>query len=368
MKHQHFMRQALELAKNGLYSTQPNPRVGCVLVKNGRVIGHGAHLKAGEAHAEIHALKQAGKQAQGATAYVTLEPCSHIGRTGACVDALIQAGIKQVVAASYDPNPQVAGQGFKKLKAAGIEVLIENPNSELSMQAQVLNAGFFMRHNKQRPLVRLKLAMSLDGRTAMASGESKWITSTLARQDVQNLRAQSCAVLSTAQSVIADNAAMSVRFEEAKLNISKHLHRQPLRILLDGQQRIRANSRFMQQAGDILIVSRQAQLNAALTRPSTLGQLSHYQQSGEDLSPLLEYLAQQHINEILVEAGATLAGSLIKQRLVDELIVYCAPVLLGNLAQALVELPLSKMQEKVRWQFSSVEQIDTDLKLSLTPV
>ncbi len=361
------MQQALLLAKNGLYSTQPNPRVGCVLVKNGHIIAEGAHLKAGEAHAEIHALKQAGKQAQGATAYVTLEPCSHIGRTGACADALIKAGIKQVIAASYDPNPQVAGQGFKKLKDAGIEVLIENPNSELSMQAQALNAGFFMRHNKQRPLVRLKLAMSLDGRTAMASGESKWITSTLARQDVQKLRAQSCAILSTAQSVITDNASMNVRFAEANLNVSKHLQRQPLRILLDRQQRICTNSRFMQQAGDILIVSQQKELKPTLTRCNTLGQLSHYQQTDNDLTGLLQTLAQRNINEILVEAGAKLAGSLIKQELVDELIVYCAPILLGNLAQALVELPLHDMQQKIRWQFKAVTQIDTDLKLTLTP-
>lgn len=357
-----YMRQAIELAKQGIYSTQPNPRVGCVIVKDGYIVGQGAHLKAGESHAEIHALKQAGSQAKGATAYVTLEPCSHVGRTGACATALIQAGISRLVAASKDPNPKVAGQGFKMLKEAGVEVV----ESCLKEQAKALNPGFLKRFQTGKPFVRLKMAMSLDGRTAMASGESKWITGELAREDVQKLRAQSCAVLSTAKSVITDNAAMNVRFNEANIELDERLQRQPLRVLLDSNLQVGLNSRFMQQAGDVLVVSQQAKPEK-LERLDTLGSLDYWHNPSQELEALLEELARRDVHEILVETGATFSGQMIKQGLVDELVVYCAPILLGNLAQALVELPIDKMNEKIRWQFKCVEQIGEDLKLTLTP-
>lgn len=360
--HEHYMRQAIELAKQGLYSTHPNPRVGCIIVKDGCVVGQGAHLKAGESHAEIHALKEAGAKAKGATVYVTLEPCSHVGRTGACSIALIQAGIKKLVAASGDPNPKVAGRGFKMLKEAGIEVV----ESCLEEQAKALNAGFLKRFQTGKPFVRLKMAMSLDGRTAMASGESKWITGELARQDVQKLRAQSCAVLSTAKSVITDNAAMNVRFAEANIELDERLQRQPLRVLLDSNLQVGLNSRLMQQTGDVLVISQQTRPDK-LERSDTLGSLDYWHNPNQELEALLDELGRREVNELLVETGATFSGQMIKQGLVDELIVYCAPILLGNLAQALVELPIHKMNEKIRWQFKCVEQIGDDLKLTLTP-
>lgn len=357
-----YMRQAIELAKQGMYSTHPNPRVGCVIVKNDQIIGQGAHLKAGAAHAEIHALEQAGEKARGATAYVTLEPCSHVGRTGACSRALIQAGVAKVVAGSKDPNPKVSGNGFKMLQEAGIDVV----ESCLEEQTTALNPGFFKRFQTGKPFVRVKLAMSLDGRTAMASGESKWITGEIARKDVQKLRAQSSAVLTTAKSVLTDDAAMNVRFDEAGIELAPDLQRQPLRVLLDSKLQIDANSRFMRQAGDVLVVTQQSDI-VQPQRSEALGVIDYWHHPDKNISTLLDKLAQQNIHELLIESGGTFSGQVIKQGLVDELVVYCAPILLGNLAQALVELPIDKMSDKVRWQFKSVEQLGEDLKLTLTP-
>lgn len=296
----HYMARALELARKGLYSTHPNPRVGCVIVRDGEVVGEGWHERAGEPHAEVHALRQAGERARGACAYVTLEPCSHHGRTPPCAEALVKAGVARVVAAMQDPNPQVAGNGLKRLADAGIEVA----SGVLEAEARALNPGFLKRMEHGLPYVRVKLAMSLDGRTAMASGESQWITGPAARSAVQRLRARSSVVLSSASSVLADNARMTVRGAELGLEADTAalaLSRPPLRVLIDGRLRLPLDAPFY-QAGPALVVTaaeddpRYAANGQELLRlPGADGQV--------DLRQLLVELARRGINEVLVEAG-----------------------------------------------------------------
>lgn len=360
-----WMAAALKLAAQGMYSTSPNPRVGCILVKDGEAIGEGWHQKAGEPHAEVLALRVAGDNARGATAYVTLEPCSHYGRTPPCAEGLIKAGVSRVVAAVCDPNPDVAGRGFQMLREAGIEVV----ESCLEDQATAINEGFMKRMRTGLPLVRMKLAMSLDGRTAMASGQSQWITGPEARRDVQRLRAQSCAVITGADSVLIDNPSMTVRAEEAGLTIPADLQRQPLRVIVDGEHRVNASANIFAQAGDILIASRTAPTKP-VERDADSGNLTYW--AGEksdrtDLSGLLRHLAEQGHNEILVESGAQLAGAFVRAGLVDELIVYCAPTILGSDARPLLSLPIGDMAAQIRWRWQDVRMVGNDLRLTMRP-
>ena len=370
---QHHMRRALELAQLGLYSTSPNPRVGCVIVKDGRIVGEGWHQKAGEPHAEINALRMAGEDAKDATAYVTLEPCSHYGRTPPCADALIKAGVARVVGACSDPNPEVAGRGYQRIRDAGINVT----ESCLQDEAETLNIGFMKRMRTGRPYVRIKLAQSLDGRTAMASGESQWITGPQARQDVQKLRARSCAVITGADSVLIDDPSMTVRPAESGIEQEARLWRQPLRVLIDGQQRVTSNAKLFAQQGDILIATRStdssvtsAPETGTIQRADNLGTLEYWHSEGTEqvnLAALLDELGQRGCNEVLVESGARLAGAFIEQGLVDELVLYCAPTLLGSDARPLITLPLTRMKEQIRWQWQDVQPIGNDIRLILTP-
>ncbi|WP_370249304.1 bifunctional diaminohydroxyphosphoribosylaminopyrimidine deaminase/5-amino-6-(5-phosphoribosylamino)uracil reductase RibD [Thalassolituus sp.] len=360
-----WMAAALKLAAQGIYSTSPNPRVGCILVKDGEAIGEGWHQKAGEPHAEVLALRAAGDNARGATAYVTLEPCSHYGRTPPCAEGLIKAGVSRVVAAVCDPNPDVAGRGFQMLREAGIEVV----ESCMEDQATAINEGFMKRMRTGLPLVRMKLAMSLDGRTAMASGQSQWITGPEARRDVQRLRARSCAVITGADSVLIDNPSMTVRAEEAGLTIPADLQRQPLRVIVDGEHRVNASAKIFAQAGDILIASRTAP-TTPVERDANSGNLTYW--AGEksdrtDLSGLLRHLAEQGHNEILVESGAQLAGAFVMAGLVDELIVYCAPTILGSDARPLLSLPIGDMAAQIRWRWQDVRMVGNDLRLTMRP-
>ncbi|SIS86327.1 diaminohydroxyphosphoribosylaminopyrimidine deaminase [Thalassolituus maritimus] len=360
-----WMSDALRLAKKGLYTTSPNPRVGCVIVKDGVKVGEGWHQKAGEPHAEVHALRAAGDQARGATAYVTLEPCSHYGRTPPCAEGLIKAGVARVVGAVRDPNPSVAGRGYEMLRQAGIEVV----ESCLEPEATAINAGFMKRMRTGLPYVRVKLAMSLDGRTAMASGESQWITGSAARRDVQALRAQSCAVITGADSVIIDNPSMTVRPDEAGLDIPEGLRRQPLRVIVDGAHRVSNEATIFDKPGDILIAARTPPASP-INRDTGLGALSYW--AGErdehtDIDALLCHLATQGSNEVLIESGAKLAAAFVSAGLVDELIVYCAPTLLGSDARPLLSLPLSEMKQQIRWQWQDVRMVGDDLRLTLRP-
>ena len=364
---QEYMALAIRLAKQGLYTTSPNPRVGCVLVKNDEIIGQGFHIKAGEGHAEVNAIadaKQRGNDTEGATAYVTLEPCSHFGRTPPCSQGLIDAKVTRVVGAMTDPNPDVAGNGFNKLRAAGIEVV----DNCLAAESAKLNPGFIKRmsmagENKTAlPYVRLKMATSLDGRTAMQSGESQWITGPEARAEVQRIRAQSCAIICGADSVLIDDPSMNVRIEADS--------RQPLRVIIDSQHRVTSNANIFTHAGEILIVSPTKAEQAITSDVSQVDYLQaqaieHNGQQQVDLTHLLEQLAKQGINEVLVETGATLAGAFIEKNLVDELVIFTAPTLLGSDARPAFNLPFANMDQQIRWSWHDVRMVGNDLKLVL---
>ncbi len=363
-----WMARAIQLAARGLYTTEPNPRVGCVLVHAGELVGEGWHLRAGEGHAEVNALRQAGPRARGATAYVTLEPCSHFGKTPPCADALINAGVSRVVAAMQDPNPLVAGQGLARLHAAGIEVSC----GVLEAEARQLNPGFIKRMQQGLPWVRLKLAMSLDGRTAMASGESQWITGPQARADVQRLRARSGAVVSGADSVLLDDSALTVR--AAELGLEPELaqaaaQRQPLRVLIDGRLRVPLSQRLFREAGAVLVVcsdtaGREADYQAhqaeLLALPGSHGRV--------DLAQLLAELARRGCNEVLIESGAALAGAFWQAGLVDELIVYMAPRLLGSRARPLLELPFDSMAEAMDVRITDLRAVGNDWRITARPL
>jgi diaminohydroxyphosphoribosylaminopyrimidine deaminase/5-amino-6-(5-phosphoribosylamino)uracil reductase len=352
-----YMARALQLAKLGRYTTDPNPRVGCVLVKNGQIIGEGWHEKAGEGHAEVQALKSA-QDTQGATAYVTLEPCSHHGRTAPCCDALINAGITRVVAAMQDPNPLVSGRGLAKLKEAGVDVSC----GCLQDDAQLLNRGFISRMTKQKPFVRSKLAMSLDGRTAMATGESQWITSELARADVHLLRAESSALLTGINTVLADNPAMNARVDFPIV--------QPIRVVLDSQLQMPVTAKMLSLAGRSLILTcsddklKTTQLQDA---GAEVYQIPATSNGRLDLPAVLGFLAQQQINEVLIEAGAILNGALLALGLIDEYIIYLSTSILGDQGRGLFSLPgLQYLADKKTLHLQDVRQIGQDLKLTLT--
>jgi len=361
-----WMARAIRLAERGLYTTSPNPRVGCVLVKGDAVAGEGWHQRAGEPHAEVHALREAGDAARGATAYVTLEPCSHHGRTPPCVEALIEARVARVVVAAQDPNPQVAGAGIAQLRAAGIAV----ESGLMEAAAHDLNIGFFARMTRGTPWLRSKIAMSLDGRTALNNGKSQWITGAAARRDVQHWRARSCAVLTGINTVLADDARLNVREIESS--------RQPLRVVLDSGLQIPLSARMLQPLpspaggrgaggdGRVLIytAAQHAEKSAVLRDlgaevvmlPDAAGRV--------DLVAVLRDLAQRGCNEVLVEAGSTLNGALLRAGLADELLLYLAPQLLGDAARGVAQLgELTGLEQRIDLGWQDIRQVGEDLRV-----
>lgn len=354
--HAHMAR-ALRLAEQGLYTTMPNPRVGCVIVRDGVVVGEGWHERAGEPHAEVHALRQAGDRARGATAYVSLEPCSHHGRTPPCANALIDAGVTRVVAALRDPNPQVSGRGLELLTLAGIQVQV----GLLEAEARELNIGFVSRMTRGRPWLRLKTAASLDGKTALENGESRWITGEPARADVQRWRARSCAILTGVGTVLADDPRMNVR--------ELDLGRQPFKVIVDSRLSTPPAAQVL--AGGALIAcaqvdsARRAALESAgaeiLELPGADGRV--------DLAALSRELARRGVNEIHGEAGATLNGALLQAGLVDEWLAYFAPLVMGHQARGLFDLPaLADMAGRRGFKLLDAARVGEDLRLRLRPL
>jgi diaminohydroxyphosphoribosylaminopyrimidine deaminase/5-amino-6-(5-phosphoribosylamino)uracil reductase len=351
------MRRALELAARGLYSTQPNPRVGAVLARDGEIVGEGWHERAGELHAEPRAIQAAGERAQGATAYVTLEPCNHQGRTPPCVDALLAAGIRRVVFAVKDPNPRVNGSGAARLREAG--VLVES--GLMAGEASALNAGFLKRMLDKKPFVRLKTAASVDGRIALANGKSQWITSEEARADVQHWRAQSGAVLTSAATVLADNPRLNARIQTG---------RQPMRVILDRRRAVTRAARILKAPGEILIFAAQAARKA--NTPETLGRARiervKVTRGHLDLTRVFRRLAELEVNDVLVEAGGRLSGALLAGGHVDEWLLYVAPKLLGRDAKPMAALAgLSSLEAAPRFEIVDSQIVGPDLRLKLRP-
>lgn len=360
-----MMARAILLAKRGQYTTRPNPNVGCVIVDtNQRIIGEGWHQRAGEGHAEVNALANAGERANNATAYVTLEPCSHFGRTPPCANALIEAGIKRVICAMVDPNPQVAGNGIARLKEAGIDVesgLLEN-------DARAINLGFIQRMSSGRPRITLKMASSLDGRTALANGVSQWITGQEAREDVQRYRAKSCAILSGSGTVLADNPSLTVRHAELGYmadKLSADDVCQPMRVILDGRNQLKSSLKVFEPSTSVMVINGQ---------PNPLLDLAHIQQTqlvnnqGKiDLPAAMQLLGEQQINDVWIEAGSRLAGAFIRERLVDQFILYMAPALMGTASQGLCELPEFKtMDQVINLSWQEVRMVGKDIKVIAT--
>jgi len=348
-----FMTRALRLAERGLYTTTPNPRVGCVIVRDGAVVGEGFHERAGEPHAEVFALRAAGPRAEGATAYVTLEPCSHHGRTPPCVEALIAARLKRVVAAMGDPNPQVSGGGFARLRAAGIEVL----SGLLDHEAHELNIGFIARQTRGRPWVRMKVAATLDGKTALANGRSQWITGEAARRDGHRWRARTCAVLTGIGTVRDDDPQLTVRDVETP--------RQPLKVLVDSKLEVPLEARIL-EGGNLLIAAavedriKIAELRArgaeVVVLPNRAGKV--------ELADLTRELARRELNEIHVEAGHKLNGSLLSEGMVDELLLYLAPDVIGDAARGMFNLPeLTDLSGRRRARFHDVRRVGDDIRV-----
>ena len=348
-----WMQRAIHLAQQGQYSTRPNPNVGCVIVKDGKVVGDGFHPRAGQPHAEVFAIRQAGELTRGATAYVTLEPCAHYGRTPPCAKGLVEAGITQVVVACSDPNPLVAGKGIQILQEAGIQVI----TGVCEAEAAVLNRGFLKAMATGLPYVRLKVASSLDGRTAMASGESKWITGPEARQDVQHWRAISGAVITGIETVLADDCLLNVRQLPDVGDISTVV--QPKRVVLDRQGRLPLDAQILQQPDTVMVMG---------PFRAELAQLGVIQLEIQSLHSLLRTLKDFQIYDVLVEAGATLSSAFLQQGLVDELISYVAPTLLGQSARAMFNAEFEHLAEQLRFKLIEVSQVGNDVRLRLTPL
>ncbi|WP_312985595.1 bifunctional diaminohydroxyphosphoribosylaminopyrimidine deaminase/5-amino-6-(5-phosphoribosylamino)uracil reductase RibD [Atlantibacter sp.] len=365
MQDEIFMARALKLAQRGRFTTSPNPNVGCVIVRDGEIVGEGFHYRAGEPHAEVHALRMAGEKARGATAYVTLEPCSHHGRTPPCCDALIAAGVARVVAAMQDPNPQVAGRGLYRLQQEGIEV----SHGLMMNEAEALNKGFLKRMRTGFPFVQLKLGASLDGRTAMASGESQWITSAESRRDVQRFRAQSSAILTSSATVLADNPSLTVRWNELDADTQalypEDQLRMPTRIVIDSQNRVTPEHKIIHQPGETWLARTQPD---DARWPEGVTQLPVPEHNGHlDLVVLMMLLGKRQVNTIWVEAGAELSGALLQAGVVDEIVLYIAPKLLGSDARGLFALPgLEKLADAPALTFSEIRPVGPDLCLRLT--
>ena len=360
----HYMARALELARKGHYTTHPNPRVGCVIVRDGQIVGEGWHERTGEPHAEVHALRAAGDKARGATAYVTLEPCSHHGRTPPCADALVHAGLARVVAAMQDPNPAVAGRGMQRLSQAGIAT----ESGVLEGEARKLNEGFLKRMEHGLPFVRVKLAMSLDGRTAMESGESQWITGPAARSAVQRLRAQASVVLTGADTVLADNARLTVRADELGLDAEQTalaMSRPPLRVLIDGRLRVPLDAPFF-KAGPALVATCMAIEEQYANGPECL--IVAGEDGLVDLRKLLVELAARGVNEVLVEAGPRLAGAFAQQGLVDEFQIFIAGKFLGSSARPLLDWPLAQMKDAPALKITDVRAVGDDWRVTAIPL
>jgi diaminohydroxyphosphoribosylaminopyrimidine deaminase/5-amino-6-(5-phosphoribosylamino)uracil reductase len=358
------MNRALVLAARGLETTHPNPRVGCVIAQGTKIIGEGWHERAGEAHAEVAALaavRTAGMQSAGATAYVTLEPCSHYGRTPPCADALINAGVSRVVYAAEDPNPQVSGKGAEALRKAGIAV----ESGLMEAEAVDLNIGFIKRMTYGRPWVRLKLAMSLDGRTALANGDSQWITGEAARNDVQHWRARSSAVMTGVGTVLADDPRLDVRLPPEKPEDEPW---QPLRVVLDTRLRTPRDSRMFSTGGPVLILTEDATRGAAFAEMGVMVEAIPAAAGRLDLVAAVDRMGELEVNELLVEAGPSLSGEFLRQGLVDELLLYIAPKLLGPQGLPLVDLPqLSDLQDALGFTVAGVQRLEDDLRLRLRP-
>jgi len=358
-----WMAHALRLAERGLFTTTPNPRVGCVIIKNNQIVGEGAHLKAGEPHAEVYALRQAGAKAEGADVYVTLEPCSHFGKTPPCVNAVIAAKPRRVIIAAQDANPLVAGRGVAALQAQGIEVVVGVMENEALAQ----NMGFNSRMTRGLPYVRSKIAASLDGRTALRNGKSQWITAESARLDVQHWRAQSCAIVTGIGTVLADNPSMTVRLPGTT--------RQPLRVIVDSKLQTPTGCKMLDSdmllQSPVLIAYAQGTEQQAHMLSNAGAELVHLpDEAGRvDLKALLLALAQRGVNEVLVEAGQGLNGALLHAGLIDELILYYAPKLMGSDAIGMLAMPeLTEMQQVTDLQILDLRQVGPDIRLRAKPV
>lgn len=365
----YYMARALRLAKRGLWSTNPNPRVGCVIVRDGEIVGEGWHQIAGEPHAEIHALKMAKGQTKGATCYVTLEPCCHQGRTPPCTDALIKAGITRVVVAMSDTNPVVSGKGIEQLINAGILV----DTGILSQESADLNIGFHQRMQHGRPYIRCKMAMSLDGRTAMESGESQWITSPDARIDVQALRARSAAIMTGAGTILADDPLLTVRENELPSHefIPKQLNK-PYRIIVDAHLSTPPDSRTLSAEGKTIIFTASTSTGVkTMLEKAGATVISLPKKGGHDIDlvEMCRILATDYeVNELLLETGATLSGSLLRAGLIDEIIIYMAPTLMGNNARGLFNLPeLQMMDQRLHVDIKDIRAVGCDWRITAIP-
>lgn len=352
-----FMARALRLAERGLYTTSPNPRVGSLVVADGRVVGEGWHERAGEPHAEVLAMREAGERARGATLYVTLEPCSHHGRTPPCSDAVVAAGVARVVVAMQDPNPLVAGRGLDNLRRAGIEVLV----GPLAEQARELNIGFVSRMTRGRPWVRVKLAASLDGKTALANGKSQWITGGAARRDGHHWRARACAILTGIGTVRDDDPRLTVRDVATT--------RQPLRVVVDSRLEISPDARIL-EGGNVLIAAAledEARASRLQDRGAEIVMLPN-RRGKVELSALLSELGRRGVGELHVEAGFKLAGSLMREDLVDELLIYLAPCLIGDAGRGMFNLPpLADLSGRRELELHDVRMIGGDLRILARP-
>lgn len=361
-----MMAEALRLAEYGRYSTSPNPRVGCVIYRDGHVVARGWHQRAGEGHAEVNALAQL-SDARASTVYVTLEPCSHQGRTPPCADTLLNAGVRRVVVAIEDPNPLVAGRGITRLREAGVQVDV----GLMAEQAALLNVGFMRRMRGGLPWLRMKSASSIDGRTAMASGESQWITGPAARADVQKLRAQSCAILSGVETILQDDAALTVRpenFSAEDVSAQKLAGqwRQPLRVIVDSALRTPESAKLFEAGGEVVIATRvtNSKRHASLISAGATVVVIDDDGNGKvSLPALMQYLADRNCNEVLLEAGAVLAGAALRAGVVDEWFVYMAPCIMGSSGRPLLDWPMAAMAEQQAIEIIDIRAVGKDWRI-----
>ncbi|MBE9563543.1 MAG: bifunctional diaminohydroxyphosphoribosylaminopyrimidine deaminase/5-amino-6-(5-phosphoribosylamino)uracil reductase RibD [Proteobacteria bacterium] len=365
---QYYMAHALRLARKGLWTTDPNPRVGCVIVHDGKIVGEGWHKEAGKPHAEVNALEQAKGKSKGATCYVTLEPCCHHGRTPPCTDALVKAGVARVVVAMTDPNPLVSSKGIEQLLKAGIIV----DTGILAKDAEKLNPGFLTRMRYNRPYIRCKLGMSLDGRTAMASTESQWITSQDARREVQCLRARSSAIMTGAGTVLADNPRLTVRDEELTCKLQPEIKvKQPLRVVVDTHLSMQPNAIMLGLPGQTIIFTASKSKSVKSILEKTGAHVIHLAERGMvDLPAACQLLAEKYeVNELQIEAGATLSGAMLRAGLVDELIIYMAPMLMGNKARGLFNLPeIERLNQHIPLNIADIRAVGRDWRITAYPV